>query len=97
MQMTQFTDGGLFVPGKIAAILRTTSEELALTVGLGKDALQRRIRIQSDKTQRRLRELVEVLNKVQPRFGSERSLRLVSVRALVWLWRTHGNATCAGR
>ena len=69
--MTQFAEGGLFEPRKIAAILRTTSEELALTVGLGKDALQRRTRIQSDKTQRRLRELVEVLNKVQPRFGSE--------------------------
>ena len=69
--MTQFAEGGPFEPIKIAAILRTTSEELALTVGLGKDALQRRTRIQSDKTQRRLRELVEVLNKVQPRFGSE--------------------------
>lgn len=42
-----------------------------MTVGLGKDALQRRARINSDKTQRRLRELVEVLNKVEPRFGSE--------------------------
>ncbi len=42
-----------------------------MTVGLGKDALQRRTRINSDKTQRRLRELVEVLNKVEPRFGSE--------------------------
>ena len=69
--MTHFAEGGLFEPRKIAAILRTTSEELALTVGLGKDALQRRTQIQSDKTQRRLRELVEVLNKVQPRFGSE--------------------------
>ena len=34
--MTQFAAGGLFEPGKIAAILRTASEELALTVGLGK-------------------------------------------------------------
>ena len=42
-----------------------------MTVGLGKDALQRRRRIQSSKTQRRLRELIEVLNKVEPRFGSE--------------------------
>ncbi len=41
-----------------------------MTVGLSKDALQRRTRIQSNKTQRRLRELVEVLNKVEPRFGS---------------------------
>ena len=71
MRVAQFTEDGLFEPGKIAAILRTSLEEVALTVGLGKDALQQRTRIQSDKTQRRLRELVEVLNKVQPRFGSE--------------------------
>ncbi len=71
MRMTQFTEDGLFEPGKIAAILRTSLEEVALTVGLGNDALQRRTRIHSNKTQRRLRELVEVLNKVQPRFGSE--------------------------
>ena len=42
-----------------------------MTVGLGKDALQRRARIESDRMQRRLRELVEVLNKAQPRFGLE--------------------------
>jgi len=71
MQISQFADGGLFDPRKIATVLRTSSEEVALTVGLGKDALQRRARVHSAKTQRRLRELVEVLNKVQPRFGSE--------------------------
>ena len=71
MQITQFAEGGFFKPKKIAATLRTSSEEIALTVGLGKDALQRRTRVHSNKTQRRLRELVEVLNKVQPRFGSE--------------------------
>ena len=32
--------------------------------------MQRKARIGSDKTQRRLREMVEVLNKVEPRFGS---------------------------
>jgi len=58
----------------VAAIYRQyhcRSIDHAQTVGLGKDALQRRARIGSDKTQRRLRELVEVLNKVEPRFGSE--------------------------
>ncbi|OAN70970.1 hypothetical protein A8B82_21935 [Sulfitobacter sp. EhC04] len=71
MQIRNFADGGQFEPRKIAAALRTSAEEIAMTVGLGKDALQRRTRINSDKTQRRLRELVEVLNKVQHRFGSE--------------------------
>lgn len=71
MHIANFAEGGQFEPRKIAAALRTSAEEVAMTVGLGKDALQRRNRISSDKTQRRLRELVEVLNKVEPRFGSE--------------------------
>jgi len=71
MHITNFAEGGQFEPRKIAAALRTSAEEIAMTVGLGKDAMQRRTRISSDKTQRRLRELVEVLNKVEPRFGSE--------------------------
>lgn len=71
MHITNFAEDGQFEPRKIAAALRTSTEEVAMTVGLGKDALQRRTRINSDKTQRRLRELVEILNKVEPRFGSE--------------------------
>jgi uncharacterized protein (DUF2384 family) len=71
MHITNFAEGGQFEPRKIAAVLRTSAEEVAMSVGLSKDALQRRTRIRSDKTQRRLRELVEILNKVEPRFGSE--------------------------
>lgn len=71
MTIAQYAEKGLFDPKRIAAVLRTSSEEIALTIGLGKDALQRRARIGSDRTQRRLRHLVEILNKVQPRFGSE--------------------------
>ena len=70
MRLLTATDAGRFEPRKIAAALQTSSDEVAATVGLPKDALQRRTRIQADKTQRRLRELVEVLNKVEPRFGS---------------------------
>lgn len=61
---------GLFSPRKIADAFRTTSEEIALTAGLGKDAIQRKDRIRSARTQRRLREMTEVVNKVEPRFGS---------------------------
>ncbi|TMV09256.1 MbcA/ParS/Xre antitoxin family protein [Arenibacterium halophilum] len=68
--IAQFSESGQFEPRKIAAVLRTSADEIAMTIGLSKDALQRRTRIQADKTQRRLRELVEVLNKVEPRFGS---------------------------
>ena len=70
MELTSLASDGVFVPARIAEVLRTTNDELARTVGLGKDAVQRRARVTSDKTQRRLREMVEVLNKVEPRFGS---------------------------
>jgi len=70
MGLAQFADGGLFSPRKIADALRTTSEEIARTAGLGKDAIQRKDRIRSDRTQRRLREIAEIINKVEPRFGS---------------------------
>ncbi len=70
MGLAQYADDGLFTPRKIADAFRTTSEEIARTAGLGKDAIQRKDRIRSDKTQRRLREMIEVVNKAEPRFGS---------------------------
>ena len=70
MGLAQYSDGGLFAPRKIAMALRTTSEEVARSAGLGRDAVQRRDRVVSDRTQRRLREMVEIINKVGPRFGS---------------------------
>jgi len=68
--LAQFAENGFFAPRKMADVLRTTSEDIARTAGLGKDAVQRKERVHSDKTQRRLREMAEVLNKVEPRFGS---------------------------
>ncbi|HML43917.1 antitoxin Xre/MbcA/ParS toxin-binding domain-containing protein [Xanthobacter sp. KR7-65] len=70
MGLEQYADNGFLAPRKIAVAFRTTSEEVARTAGLGKDAVQRKDRVRSDKTQRRLREMVEVINKVEPRFGS---------------------------
>jgi hypothetical protein len=70
MGLAQYSDDGFFAPRKIADDFRTTSEEVARTAGLGRDAVQRKDRVRSDKTQRRLREMVEVINKVEPRFGS---------------------------
>mgnify|MGYP006281049075 FL=1 len=70
MSLAQYATEGRFAPLRIAEALRTTIEEVARTAGLGKDAVQRKDRIGSDKTQRRLREMVEVINKVEPRFGS---------------------------
>ena len=38
MELTSLADDGVFVPARIAEALRTTNDELARTVGLGKDA-----------------------------------------------------------
>jgi hypothetical protein len=70
MGLARYADDGFFAPRKIADAFRTTSEEVARTAGLGKDAVQRKERVRSDRTQRRLREMVEIINKVEPRFGS---------------------------
>ncbi|MCD2178838.1 antitoxin Xre/MbcA/ParS toxin-binding domain-containing protein [Rhizobium sp. C1] len=70
MGLAQYADDGLFSPRKFAETLRTTSEEIARSAGLGKDAVQRKERIRSDRTQRRLREVAEIINKLEPRFGS---------------------------
>ena len=70
MGLTQYTDDGLLIPRKIAQTLRTTSEELGRSAGLSKDAVQRNDRIASGETQRRLRELVAVIDRVAPRLGS---------------------------
>ncbi len=63
-------DAGYLAPAKIAALLKTTKDDIAQSAGLGRDAVQRRDRIRSTKTQTRLREMIEVINKVEPRFGS---------------------------
>ncbi|WP_349369461.1 MbcA/ParS/Xre antitoxin family protein [Salinarimonas sp.] len=70
MHLEAFAEHGQFAPGRIAEQLRTTRDEVAQTVGLGRDAVLRPERIASAKTQKRLREMVEVLNRVEPRFGS---------------------------
>ena len=70
MGLTQYAEDGLLTPRKIAQRLRTTCEDLARSAGLSKGAVQRKDRIASDKTQRRLRELVEVIDRVAPRLGS---------------------------
>ena len=71
MGATAFERNGLFSPKQIALILQTTPQEIARTVGLADDEVLRIERIRSNETQRRLRDLVEIINKVAPRFGSE--------------------------
>ncbi|WP_294536788.1 MbcA/ParS/Xre antitoxin family protein [uncultured Rhodoblastus sp.] len=71
MTLARYAEKGLFAPAKIADVLMTTRDEIARTAGLGKDAVQRKDRITSQKTQKRLREMIEIINKIEPRFGSD--------------------------
>jgi uncharacterized protein (DUF2384 family) len=50
--------------------IMATAEDLARSAGLGQDAIARTFRIDQPRTQRRLREVVEILTKAEPRFGS---------------------------
>lgn len=70
MQLEIFAEAGQFAPGRIADALRTTRDEVARTAGLGRDAVTRAQRVASPRIQKRLREMVEILNRVEPRFGS---------------------------
>lgn len=70
MNLVNVADNSLFSPRKLAEMLRTTQDEIARTLGLGRDAIARKDRLASARTQKRLREMIEVLNRVEPRFGS---------------------------
>ena len=65
MQFQQFIADEAFSPTLIADALRTTKSEIAGTLGLGKDAFSRASRIRARKTQVRLRQMLEILNRVE--------------------------------
>jgi hypothetical protein len=70
MQFDAYIDDSLFSPAKIAEALRTTKAEISETLGLASDALTRRQRMKAAKTQTRLREMLEILNRVESVTGS---------------------------
>jgi len=70
MQFQEYIDDQVFSPALIAAALRTTKSEIAGTLGLGKDALSRTSRVRARKTQVRLRQMMELLNRVEAATGS---------------------------
>lgn len=70
MQIQNYVDHDVFSPALLADALRTTQSEVADTLGLTRDAVTRLDRMRGPKTQTRLREMVEVLNRVEPQLGS---------------------------
>ncbi len=70
MQFREFIEDQVFSPTLVADALRTTKSEIAGTLGLGKDAFSRATRVRARKTQTRLRQMLEILNRVEAETGS---------------------------
>ena len=70
MQIQDFATETGFSPNAVARELRTTKAEIAHTLGLSPDALSRSSRIGAPKTQTRLRQMLEILNRVESLVGS---------------------------
>lgn len=70
MQLQNFATDEGFSPGAVATELKTTRAEIAGTLGLSRDALTRASRVVAPKTQMRLRQMLEILNRVEAELGS---------------------------
>lgn len=70
MQFQEFVEDQVFSPTLVAAALRTTKSEIASTLGLGGDAFTRASRVRARKSQTRLRQMLEILNRVESVIGS---------------------------
>ena len=70
MLLQEFVKDQIFSPVLIASALRTTKAEIAGTLGLGRDAFSRASRVRARKTQARLRQMLEILNRVEAKTGS---------------------------
>jgi uncharacterized protein (DUF2384 family) len=64
------TDQGLIASDRLAEVLHVTKTELALATGLSRDAVSKQSRLRSRQTQARLRDTVEIINRVISWTGS---------------------------
>ncbi len=64
------TTDGIVEPDRLVDILRITKVELAHAVGLSRSAISKKSRLKAKKTQSRLRDTVEVINRILPWSGS---------------------------
>ena len=70
MELQKLVENGVFSPKLIAKELRTHRYEIAETLGVKKEAVSRATRIESPKIQTLLRQMIEILNRVETRTGS---------------------------
>jgi transcriptional regulator with XRE-family HTH domain len=77
MDMTSFISetasaDGLIAADRLSDALHITRAELAVALGLSRDAVSKTARAAAPATQSRLRDIVEILNRVRPWAGSSR-------------------------
>ena len=64
------TDSGLIAADRLSDLLHITRAELAAVLGLSRDAVAKTTRVGSPTTQARLRDMVEIINRVRGWAGS---------------------------
>jgi hypothetical protein len=69
-QLASGFQGDYVAPSQLCARLHITLAELALTLGVSRDAVTKTARLHSKATQGRLREFTDILNRVEPWAGS---------------------------
>ena len=70
MQFHELVEDQVFSPALVASALRTTKAEIAGTLGLSRNAFSGASRIRARKTQTRLRQMLEILHRVEAQTGS---------------------------
>jgi hypothetical protein len=66
-----FAENGTIHPDRLSDRLRIIRLQLAAAIGLSKDAITKQSRLQAPKTQARLRDAFEILNRVRGWAGSD--------------------------
>ena len=64
------SDTGLVAADRLSGLLRITRAELATAAGVSRDAVAKSARVATPATQARLRDMVEILNRVRAWAGS---------------------------
>jgi len=82
-------DSDLIAIDALAGRLRLTRQQFAETAGISRDTIYKPARLHSRKTQARLREVIEILDRIRDWAGGD-------VQALAW-YRAHPIAALGGR
>ncbi|MDE0263490.1 MAG: DUF2384 domain-containing protein [Bryobacterales bacterium] len=70
MRFQELLEDQVLSPTQVAQALRTTKAEIADTLGLGRDSFMRASRVTACQTQVRLRQMLEILTRVEAETGS---------------------------